>query len=254
MPPGHQECGHQLAEAPEEESLMASSHSVGGEDTTPPENKAAWNGSVSHNWANRITQYRDTITEDSPTLINGNPNILMNDNGTDMCSLVCNNQVEAEVIVHSELSDPERAHGESCSKREDSSSTRGLSLSEDGYPHLSQCSPPREEGPPEKLSVAQISSSLPLIKLVSNHNGELEATEGELTADSELQRDTVLTNGFHSPETVRSVLRSEPLENGESRHCPTASGKAVTVGLAPAPFISSGLVHPTSAVHTYLCP
>lgn len=172
----------------------------------------------------------------------------------DMCSLVCNNQVEAEVIVHSELSDPERAHGESCSKREDSSSTRGLSLSEDGYPHLSQCSPPREEGPPEKLSVAQISSSLPLIKLVSNHNGELEATEGELTADSELQRDTVLTNGFHSPETVRSVLRSEPLENGESRHCPTASGKAVTVGLAPAPFISSGLVHPTSAVHTYLCP
>lgn len=44
--------------------------------------QAAWNGSVSHNWANRITQYRDTITEDSPTLINGNPNILMNDNGT----------------------------------------------------------------------------------------------------------------------------------------------------------------------------
>lgn len=44
--------------------------------------QAAWNGSVSHNWANRITRYRDTITEDSPTLINGAFNMLINDNGT----------------------------------------------------------------------------------------------------------------------------------------------------------------------------
>lgn len=33
--------------------------------------QSAWNGSVSRNWANRITRYRDTITEDSSALING---------------------------------------------------------------------------------------------------------------------------------------------------------------------------------------
>lgn len=43
--------------------------------------QAAWNGSVSHNWANRITKYRDTITEDSPTLNNGALNMLITDNG-----------------------------------------------------------------------------------------------------------------------------------------------------------------------------
>lgn len=43
--------------------------------------QAAWNGSVSHNWANRITRYRDTITEDSPTLINGAVDMLNGDNG-----------------------------------------------------------------------------------------------------------------------------------------------------------------------------
>ncbi len=44
--------------------------------------QAAWNGSVSHNWANRITRYRDTIIEDSPTLINGVLNMILTDNGT----------------------------------------------------------------------------------------------------------------------------------------------------------------------------
>ncbi|XP_055010673.1 immunoglobulin superfamily DCC subclass member 4 [Boleophthalmus pectinirostris] len=257
MPPGSHECGHPLAEAPEEQQLMSSTHSGGGEDSPPCENKA-WNGSVSHNWANRITRYRDTVTEVSPTLVNGAPNMLMNNNGTDIgdvCASVCNNQVEAEVIVHSELSEPGRAHREEGSKREESCSscTRGLSLSEDTYSPLSQCSPPTEERPPLEQTVAQIPSSLPSMKSQCYHNGELEAMGGELETDSELQQDTGLTNGFHSPQTVCSVL-TEQLENGESRHCPSASGKAVSVGLASAPFVSSGLVHSTSAVHTYLCP
>lgn len=44
--------------------------------------QAAWNGSVSHNWGNRITRYRDTLTEDSPTLINGALNMFITNNGT----------------------------------------------------------------------------------------------------------------------------------------------------------------------------
>ncbi|XP_035855206.1 immunoglobulin superfamily DCC subclass member 4 isoform X1 [Sander lucioperca] len=246
MPPGSQESGQPLEEASEEQSLMASANPGEGEDTPAPEPKAAWNGSVSHNWANRITRYRDTITEDSPTLINGALNRLITDNGTDLedclCTSVCSNQVEAEVIVHSELSDPGR-------EKEEEGTTRGPSLSEDRYSLLSQPSPPGEGDTLKKLSLAQSPSSHPLIKLVANHNGELQGTAG-----IEPQPDMGLTNGFHSPKTVHSVLRSEHLENGDSRHCHLAPGKAISAGLSPAPFVSSGFVHSTSAAHGYLCP
>ncbi|XP_071344958.1 immunoglobulin superfamily DCC subclass member 4 isoform X2 [Trachinotus anak] len=259
MPPGSQESGQPLAEAPEEQSLMASANPGEGDDAPAPEPKAAWNGSVSHNWANRITKYRDTITEDSPTLINGALNMLLADNGTGfedhLCTSVCSNQVEAEVIVHSELSDPGGDKEEEGSEREkDSNTTRGPSLSEDRYSPLSLRSLPGEEEPLEKLSLVQSPSNFPSIKLVGNHNGELDVPGDQPIADIQPQKDVGLTNGFHSPKTVRSVLRSEHLENGDSRHCPSAPGKAISVGLSPAPFVSSGLVHSTSAAHTYLCP
>ncbi|KAF7662458.1 hypothetical protein LDENG_00235230, partial [Lucifuga dentata] len=232
MPPGSQEPGEPLAEAPEEQSLMANANQGEEEDATAPEPKAVWNGSVSHNWANRITRYRDTLTEDCPTLINGALSILHNENSMDLegrlCASLCSNQVEAEVIVHSELSDPEREKEEE---------------EEDG-----------EEEVLEKL--AQSPSGLPPMKLVANHNGALEGTGYQLNVDVELHQDTRLTNGFHSPETLRSVMKSEHLENGDSRHCPSAPGKATSAGLprSPAPFVSSGLVHSTSAAHSYLCP
>ncbi|XP_076612465.1 immunoglobulin superfamily DCC subclass member 4 [Chaetodon auriga] len=259
MPPGSQESGQPLEEASEEQSLMESANPVEGEDAPAPEPKAAWNGSVSHNWANRITRYRDTMTEDSPTLINGALNMLITDSGTDLedrlCTSLCSNQVEAEVIVHSELSDPGRGKDEEGSEREnDSNTTRGPSLSEDRYSPLSQPSPPGEEDMLEKLSLAQSPLSLPSIKLVANHNGELEGMGDQPNVDLEPQQDTGLTNGFHSPKTMRSVLRSEHLENRDSRHCPSAPGKAISAGLPPTPFVSSGLVHSTSAAHSYLCP
>uniref|UniRef100_A0AAQ5YSS4 Immunoglobulin superfamily, DCC subclass, member 4 n=1 Tax=Amphiprion ocellaris TaxID=80972 RepID=A0AAQ5YSS4_AMPOC len=242
MDPGSQESGQPPAEAPEEQSLMA-----------------AWNGSVSHNWANRITRYRDTMTEDSPALTNGALNMLITDNGTGLqdhlCTSLCSNQVEAEVIVHSELSDPGREKEEEGSEREkDSNTTRGPSLSEDTYSPPLLASPLAEEEPLEKLSLTQSPSSLPSIKLVANHNGEIEGIGHQPAADMEPQQDIGLTNGFHSPKTVRSVLRSEHLENGDSRHCSSAPGKTISAGLSPAPFVSSGLVHSTSAAHSYLCP
>ena len=159
------------------------------------------------------------------------------------------------MIVHSELSDPGREREEEGSEREgDSNTTRGPSLSEDRYYPLSQPSLPGEEEPLEKLSLAQRPSSFPSIKLVGNHNGELEGTGDQPIVNVQPQPDTGLTNGFHSPKTVRPVLRSEHLENGDSRHRPPAPGKVISVGLSPSPFVSSGLVHSTSAAHTYLCP
>ncbi|XP_047187667.1 immunoglobulin superfamily DCC subclass member 4 isoform X1 [Scophthalmus maximus] len=259
MPPGSQESGQPLAESPEEQSLMASANPVEGGDAPAPEPKAAWNGSVSHNWANRITRYRDTITEDCPTLINGALNMLITDNGTGLedhlCTPLCSNQVEAEVIVHSELTDPGREKEEGGGEREkDSITTRGPSLSKDRYFPLNQPSLAGDEKPLEKLSLAQRPSSFPSITLVDNHNGGLEGTGDQTISNIGPQQDKGLTNGFHSPKTVRSVLRSEHLENGDSRHCPSAPGKAISVGLSPAPFVSSGLVHSTSAAHSYLCP
>ncbi|XP_041836222.1 immunoglobulin superfamily DCC subclass member 4 isoform X2 [Melanotaenia boesemani] len=255
MPPGSQESGQLPAEAPEEQSLMASANPGEGEDAPAPEPKAAWNGSVSHNWVNRITRYRDTITEDSPTINNGALNVLIKADGMELddrlCTSLCSNQVEAEVIVHSELSDPDRENEDERSDC-DSNTTRGPSLSEDIYSPLGQPSSPREEELPEKLSLAENLLSISSKTLLANHNGEKEVHQP--TGDTEPQQDVGLINGFHSPKTVRSVLSSEHLENGDSRHCSSAPRKAISTGLSPAPFVSSGFVHSTSAAHTYLCP
>ncbi|XP_064833454.1 immunoglobulin superfamily DCC subclass member 4 isoform X2 [Oncorhynchus masou masou] len=132
-----------LTEPTEEHSLMGN---VGvGDDALGAELKAAWNGSVSRNWANRITKYRDTITEDSPTLNNGTLDMATTENGKGDpedrlgSSLCSGNQVEAEVIVHSELNDLEKEQQEARSdKDEDSQATRGPSFSEAAYSPVRQ--------------------------------------------------------------------------------------------------------------------
>lgn len=172
-----------------------------------------------------------------------------------LCTSLCSNQVKAEVIVHSHLSDSGREKVEEGSERENDSNTpRRPLLSEDIYSPLSQSSPPGKEDTLEKLSLAQSPLSPPSIKLVANHNGELQGMGDQLSPDLEPQKEMGLTNGFHSPKDMCSVLRSEHLENRDSRHCPLAPGKAISAGLSPAPFVSAGLVHSTSAAHTYLCP
>ncbi|XP_054588596.1 immunoglobulin superfamily DCC subclass member 4 isoform X1 [Nothobranchius furzeri] len=255
VPPGSHGSGQQAAEDAEAQSLMASTSLGEGEDTPAPEPKqVVWNGSVSHNWVNRITTYRDTITEDSPAMTNGALKTGFTANGTGLgdgqgASLCSNhsNQVEAEVIVHSGLSDPGR-------EKEEDDSTRGPSLSQDVYSPSSQPSSPGQVESNGKLQLAESPSSLPLKRFVANHNGLLERTGHTLCADVELQRDTGLTNGLRSSTTVGPTLRSEQTENGDSRLRPSAVGKVISAGLSPAPFVSSGFVHSTSAAHTYLCP
>lgn len=170
-----------------------------------------------------------------------------------LCTSLCSNQVEAEVIVHSELSDPSGREEEGSER--DSNTTRGLSLSEDIYSPLSQSSSPRgEEEHLENHSVAERVPSLPARTLVACQNGETEGTGQQQNADMEPHHDTCLTNGFHSPKTPGSMLKSEHLEMEDSRHCLSAAGKAISTGLPPAPFVSPGFVHSTSTAHTYLCP
>ena len=221
--------------------------------------------------------------------------------GSSLCS---GNQVEAEVIVHSELNDLEKERQEARSdKDEDSQATRGPSFSEAAYspvrqpaqaplhpkgtqhpgepvrqpaqaPHLLEepvrqpAQAPQHPGKPvsqaaqapqllspgeESLQTQPLPKvpSGPVLEPVSNHNGQPEGIVGgmvsvaaQLTVDVGRHLEMGLTNGFHSTKPLRP--RQETLGNGDSRHCPPPP--------APSPFVSAGLVHSNSAVHSYLCP
>uniref|UniRef100_A0A3B3U922 Immunoglobulin superfamily DCC subclass member 4 n=1 Tax=Poecilia latipinna TaxID=48699 RepID=A0A3B3U922_9TELE len=180
--------------------------------------------------------------------------IVLQETDDHLSTSLCSNQVEAEVIVHSELSDPSGREKEEGSER-DSNATRGPSLSEDLYSPLSRPSSPREEVEHlQNLSAAESPPSLPSRTLTARHSEEAEGTRRQQNGDREPQPDTRLTNGFHSPKTPRPMLKPEHLEMEDSRHCPSAAGKAISAGLPSAPFVSPGFVHSTSAAHIYLCP
>lgn len=176
----------------------------------------------------------------------------LQDSQDHLCTSVCSNQVEAEVIVHSERSDTGREKTEDGEREHEVATPSGPSLSEGSYSPLSPSSPPAGEVE-EEASLQELAHSLPSrpsIKLVANRNGTLRGS-GDGTggsADSEPQREAGLTNGFHSPRETRCAPRPERTESRDTRHCVSTPDKS------PAPFVSSGLVHSSSAAHTYLCP
>lgn len=161
--------------------------------------------------------------------------------------------MEAEVIVHSELSDSGKEKAEPAGAHGNGPHTNlGPLLSETAYSPLRMSVPSGEEDTAVKVSHG--APSVHPMKSVVNHNGELGSRGVQLSSELELQKDGGLTNGFHSQKDLCSTRRSDHLENRDSRHCPLAPGKGISGGLSPAPFVSSGLVHSTSAAHTYLCP
>ncbi|XP_057701950.1 immunoglobulin superfamily DCC subclass member 4 isoform X1 [Corythoichthys intestinalis] len=228
MPSTGQESGQLSTEAPEEHSLVSANTREGG-DTSAPEPKDAWNGSISHNWANRITHYRDTVTEDSPGFIDGELNVTNTDCPSASLS---NNQVEAEVIVHTEVIGKDQ---ENSGQAKDSKGNHGPSLGQ------------IEENSPGRHSL----QDPPLTNPAANHNWESEHKAAE-ALHAEPKQNSELTNGFHSPKTPPLVPKTR--ENGDIQRCPSAQAKAKSAGLTPAPFVHSGLVHPTSVAHSYLCP
>ncbi|XP_062381427.1 immunoglobulin superfamily DCC subclass member 4 [Sardina pilchardus] len=269
------------AEPSEEHSLMG--HAATAEDATAAELKLAWNGSVSCNWANRISRYRDTITEESPALRNGALDNTATDKGEcdgQLYSPVCSNQVEAEVIVHSELSDPPSNSdgGASSSPASAGSQSPPASLPppppspvDAPHPHPRSLHPTPNHAPP----------------LLSNHNGPLTSAPSPpaaVTAVGLVQLSAPagvlvpLTNGFHSPKPPRgsSTTTNTPpagpveplsLEGGDSRLCVhPVSGKSLggatelpppssSPSLPPVRGLASvSLVHSTSGEHSSLCP
>lgn len=161
--------------------------------------------------------------------------------------------MEAEVIVHSALSDAIKEKAEEAGGHGNGPhNPRGPLLSETTYSPLRMSITSGEED--TAIKVPRGDPNVHPMKSVVNHNGELGAREVQLSSELELPKDGGLTNGFHSQKDMSSRRRSDHLENGDSRHCPLAPGKVVSGGLPPAPFVSSGLVHSTSVAHTYLCP
>ncbi|KAI1889536.1 hypothetical protein AGOR_G00163880 [Albula goreensis] len=276
MSPGAQDGGPTLAEITEEHSLIGPRL---GDEGSGLEAKAVWNGSVSRNWASRISRYRDTITEDSPTLAlsNGalNPGARVAPDGAleaaatesstsdpeeRLYSSLCSNQVEADVIVHSELSDPEGDEDTQSEVGNRDSPLRSASAtppkcSPGPGPPMANLGEETQEAPPPSMTPSHL----------TNHNGpqwQKEEGQGEEGMDRWMQQQqhssspssplgAGLTNGFHAPQAP-----PPPLENGDSfqqtgnRHLHPAKGvPQIQLAAPPSPFI-----HSTSAAHSYLCP
>ncbi|XP_056269641.1 immunoglobulin superfamily DCC subclass member 4 isoform X2 [Pseudoliparis swirei] len=163
-----------------------------------------------------------------------------------LCASVCSNQVEAEVTVHSGLSEPggereeeEEEEEEGGDREKDSTTTRGPSLSEDACSPLSDPSPTGEEENAfgQKLSPARSPASLPSVKMAADRAGEPRgAGDRRPSAAAGPRSDAGLTNGFHSPENGRPAPRSEHLENGDSgrRGRPSPGGRGRPSSPAPA--------------------
>uniref|UniRef100_A0A9J8ABZ4 Immunoglobulin superfamily DCC subclass member 4 n=1 Tax=Cyprinus carpio carpio TaxID=630221 RepID=A0A9J8ABZ4_CYPCA len=255
MPSSAQDPNKPLTDLTEEQSLMAN---VGGANDDPAESKPVWNGSVSRNWANRITRYRDTITEDSSALINGALEGPPSDNSksghVERLYSLSKNQVEAEVIVHSQLSNTTVDQGPQ------SDMELSLESTSSKHPSPGEKATPTNPHPPyahsEDNHETQSPSQTPsthISEVLSNHNGPFESGHSQPTMGGAKNQGVGLTNGFHSSKSLCS--KAETLENGAHRLCPT--GKVLpSLGLSASPssFASSGLVHSTSGAHNYMYP
>ncbi|KAF4090904.1 hypothetical protein AMELA_G00030990 [Ameiurus melas] len=237
MPPGAQDPVLPLTDPNEQQSLMSS---VGGAYDAPADLKPSWNGSVSREWASRISTYRETITENSPCLINGLRDTKESKNSRDEHPhSLGSNQVEADVIVHSELSEPVEEVQE---LRSDTNLSLGSPVS-----HF----PCREDAPPPSLSSIKPDTEIHPAShrtpnhfhdALANHNGPLENGLAQLTL------------GGTTEERVSPEHLQPSLENGDHRLRPSAKTLS-QIGLSASPpaFTSSSLVRSTSGAHSYLC-
>ncbi|XP_053319119.1 immunoglobulin superfamily DCC subclass member 4 isoform X3 [Spea bombifrons] len=171
------------------------------EDKNQVKMKPSWNGSVTQNWANHITSYAETITGETATAANGSANALpmgglrmtLHDfsyesvKQTDVTRSHRNpnqNQVEADVIVHSDFSASERSGR--CTGLE-SEEEEDLSLDPDKDPND---------------SLIPVSSPLKQALVSDNeskgwHEQPLISINTESNLDTRTPQKQPLVNGFH---------------------------------------------------------
>ncbi|TTK32052.1 Immunoglobulin superfamily DCC subclass member 4 [Bagarius yarrelli] len=233
MPPGAQDQILTLKEPNEQQSLMGS---VGEAYEAPVDVKPSWNGSVSREWASQISSYRETIPENVPCLVNGAQDATERKNShEEHLQSLLSRQVEADVIVHSELSDP----------AEDSQQLHIDTVFSFGSP-VSHVSHEEDASPLSISTIKPDNETHPVSPHTHNHvanqNGTLKNGLTQLSLGG-------ANDDGVSPEQLRGTL-----ENGDHRLHP--SKKVMTqIGLSASPqgFARSGLVHSTSGAHNYLC-
>ncbi|KAM4749049.1 immunoglobulin superfamily DCC subclass member 4 [Rhinophrynus dorsalis] len=223
------------------------------EDKNQLKMKPSWNGSVTQNWANHITSYTETITGDPSSAANGTANPLptgglrmtLHDLSYEPIKMDAGrnhrnhtqNQVEADVIVHSDFSASERSGR--CAGLESEEDEEDLSLDQD------RC----HTGSPTPVS-SPLTQSLEVEQSQDWSKQALIPTSNEITMDSRDSKTQILVNGFHrsvdSQELQTSTNSGFCVEGGEPHPEDVTlilkSQQDLTLSNTPSP------LHPTSPV------
>ncbi|XP_064421809.1 immunoglobulin superfamily DCC subclass member 4 [Latimeria chalumnae] len=250
----------EITELTEEHNLMGTSLP---EDSIHMEVKPVWNGSVNRNWTNNITSYNDTIAEDSPTVVNGAIKPLSNSGQERLAQTIASdlnmsgikkkmnpvmglNQVQAEVIVHSELSVSET--NSDCEHQdwedEDASTAdcipKPCNASCNFQPYVDDVTINHNKLESNGIILGTHDTSL---LNTDTNSSEMEATEAQR-----------LTNGFHGNEE-----NHDSLQNGDTDSLQESKSSSQPVKCHPfltgqEQLSSTGIINTTSASESNMYP
>ncbi|KAM4676518.1 immunoglobulin superfamily DCC subclass member 4 isoform 2-T2 [Discoglossus pictus] len=221
------------------------------EDKNQLKLKPSWNGSVTQNWANHITSYAETITGDPSSAANGSTNPLpmgglrmtLQDLSYEPIKLdvgrchknPTQNQVEADVIVHSDFSASERSGR--CAGLESEEEEEELSLDQDRGQPVGQTpitSPISQ--PVAKNCESQGCSEQPDVTVTT-----------EIKTDDGVTKNHPLVNGFHrsmdsqEPHRAINLLVEEVDSQPEEGSLITKAQNDLTTSNTPLPLLSTSL-------------
>eukprot|EP00079_Xenopus_tropicalis_P015270 XP_004912739.1 PREDICTED: immunoglobulin superfamily DCC subclass member 4 isoform X1 [Xenopus tropicalis] len=182
------------------------------EEKNPLKMKPSWNGSVTQNWANHITSYTESITGDLSSAANGPANPLssggirmtLNDFSYEPLKVdigrshrnTSQNQVEADVIVHSDFSASERSGH--CAGLDSEEEEEDLSLDQDRSINGTLNTDPSPQVQPLTAEQRQDLSEEELIPVTT-----------EIQTDATDLKNQLLLNGFHKSVDSQDLQPTE---------------------------------------------
>ncbi|KAG8440765.1 hypothetical protein GDO86_006487 [Hymenochirus boettgeri] len=189
------------------------------EDKNQQKIKPSWNGSVTQNWANHITSYTESITGDHPSAANGSANPLstgslrmnLHDFSYEPFKVdvgrshrnASQNQVEADVIVHSDFSASEMSGN--CAGLDSEEEEGDLNMDQEKYTNGTPAIVP---SPPVQ--------ALELDQKQDWSEQELIPAPTDRTAESMALKNPLLINGFHRGVDSQDIHPTENSERGDT--------------------------------------
>ncbi|KAM8973955.1 immunoglobulin superfamily DCC subclass member 4 [Pelodytes ibericus] len=203
------------------------------EDKNQLKMKPSWNGSVTQNWANHITSYADTITGEAASAANGSANSIpigslrmtLHDLSYEPIKQMDigrshrnpnQNQVEADVIVHSDFSASERSGR--CAELESEEEEEELSLDQPKDP---------------AGDLTQVPSLITEPLVVDNETGgwseqPLISISTERNPDSRTPKKLPLVNGFHRSVETQELQTANSMDHNVEGGSPRSEDLSVT--------------------------